>query len=413
MIDPTSSSLRVVDGHRRRYLLILLVFVALLTWLLVGVLSDQSNATTDPISTGGSNTEDPDTRAVKLLIAKLRKKDRIAQFNVEDGLIAIGKPAVEPMIVKLGDKDSDIRESAARVLGKIGDIRAIEPLIGKLTDRDDGVRSHVVDALGKISDTRAVEPLIPHIKDKNDNVSYRAIEVLGNMKDVRAAKSLVARLHDEKFRRSAINALAKIGPPAIKALHAAYPKEKVHPYWADLVLADCRDEDALTRFVMKVAEDAYPTDIKAKLFSYYLSPDLLTQIASAAKDPGLRIAARATRGGEEEWGRILNAAAVDPELLEPTLSAIAYTKIDFDRFSRANDLIELCISHGDDRYIPKLVSLLDQHGDYRLASVFLHSGQADLANAARAWAKKNNNNLSQDPVFGSKRWGDERKQPRP
>ncbi|MBK9989965.1 MAG: HEAT repeat domain-containing protein [Verrucomicrobia bacterium] len=353
-----------------------------------------------------------DTRAVSPLIALLSDKDKITKFWLEDALIAIGKPSVEPMIAKLSDKDSDIRESAARVLGRISDPRAVAPLIAELGDRNNHVRYYVIEALGKIGDIRAVEPLIPRINDRDSTVCYHAIEVLGNMKDVRAAGALVTLLHNEKFRRVAADALAKIGPPSLNALHAAYPKEKTHPYWADLVLANCGDNDALTGVVTKLAEDTYPTDEKKTLFSYYLSPALLLQIEGSAKDAGLRIAAQATRGGKQEWNQILNAAADNLELLEPTLSAIAYTETEFGRTSHADDLIELCIQHGNDRYIPKLVGLLDRYGDYRLASIFLHCGQNDLANAARAWAKRNHETLSRDPVFASERWGDiKRKQP--
>jgi hypothetical protein len=37
-------------------------------------------------------------------------------------------PSVESLIADLVDEDGDVRKSAARMLGKLGDSRAIEPL---------------------------------------------------------------------------------------------------------------------------------------------------------------------------------------------------------------------------------------------------------------------------------------------
>jgi HEAT repeat protein len=41
---------------------------------------------------------------------------------------------VEPLIAALKDENSDVRQAAAKALGKIGDPRAVEPLIAALSD---------------------------------------------------------------------------------------------------------------------------------------------------------------------------------------------------------------------------------------------------------------------------------------
>ncbi len=64
-----------------------------------------------------------------------------------------GVEAVEPLIAALKDKDSDVRESAAEALVKIGDPKAIEPLkeVAK-NDSNSNVRKAAKEALEKIQE---------------------------------------------------------------------------------------------------------------------------------------------------------------------------------------------------------------------------------------------------------------------
>ncbi|MEA5598192.1 HEAT repeat domain-containing protein [Rivularia sp. UHCC 0363] len=59
------------------------------------------------------------------------KKD---DANAVTALGAIGKPALEPMLVALKEPDATTRINAASVLYDIGDSKAIEPLTKNLTD---------------------------------------------------------------------------------------------------------------------------------------------------------------------------------------------------------------------------------------------------------------------------------------
>ncbi|MEH2082637.1 MAG: HEAT repeat domain-containing protein, partial [Nostoc sp.] len=75
------------------------------------------------------------------------------------------KQAVELLIAKLNDADSDVQQAVAGALGEIKDARAVEPLIAKLNDADSDVQQAVAGALGEIKDARAVEPLIAKLND--------------------------------------------------------------------------------------------------------------------------------------------------------------------------------------------------------------------------------------------------------
>src|SRR5207248_7234595 len=81
-----------------------------------------------------------------------------ARMSTVINLLAIGRPSVEILIEYLEDDDWLVREAAADLLGKIGDIRAVEPLMRRLKqDRDTGVKEISLKSLGLIGDARPVD----------------------------------------------------------------------------------------------------------------------------------------------------------------------------------------------------------------------------------------------------------------
>jgi hypothetical protein len=125
-----------------------------------------------------------DARAVDALIEALKDKDSDVRENSIDALVKIAKKdlgVVDKLINVLRDKDSDVRGGIAKVLGNLGwDPKseeervlyyiangdwdecvkmggvAVEFLIERLKDRNSDVRRSVAEALGKIGDARAV-----------------------------------------------------------------------------------------------------------------------------------------------------------------------------------------------------------------------------------------------------------------
>lgn len=201
-----------------------------------------------------------DNRAVEPLIAVRKDKNSSVRKDVAEALeklgwspedvkqrviylidkgkwnecVNIGKPAVEPLIAALKDKDSDVRKKAAEALGKIKDSRAGEALLATFKDEITDVRQYAAEALGKIGYSRAVEPLIAVLKDKNefDSVREEAAEALGELKDNRAVEPLIAALKDKDrythkyIRKKAAEALGKIKDSrAVEPLIAALKDE--------------------------------------------------------------------------------------------------------------------------------------------------------------------------------------------
>jgi HEAT repeat protein len=98
-------------------------------------------------------------------------------------LLGMGRPAVEILIEYLEDDDWLVREAAADLLGKIGDLRAVEPLMERLSrDKDTGVKELAMKSLGVIGDARPVQLYIEALPIRP--LRTLAMEALAKIKDV-------------------------------------------------------------------------------------------------------------------------------------------------------------------------------------------------------------------------------------
>jgi HEAT repeat protein len=163
-----------------------------------------------------------DARAVEPLIARLGDNCEDVRLgdNCEDvrksaceALVAIGLPAVEPLLARLGDEKWLVRRAACETLGKLGDARAVEPLIARLGEKHWDVLQAACEALGRLADPRAVEPLMARLDDKDSAVRRFACAALGRVADARAVEPLIARLTDDDsdVRRMVCEALTHLG----------------------------------------------------------------------------------------------------------------------------------------------------------------------------------------------------------
>jgi HEAT repeat protein len=115
-----------------------------------------------------------------------------------DKLVGIGKPAVEPLIKVLKEKNAGTRKSVIITLSKIKDVRAVDPLIELLKDPDSAVRKDAVDALGILGYRRAVEPLIVALKDSNIYVREAAVVALESITGEAIDEEELKRLKQEE-----------------------------------------------------------------------------------------------------------------------------------------------------------------------------------------------------------------------
>jgi len=149
-----------------------------------------------------------DKNAVIFLIASLEnEKPSIREISAEI-LGEIKDPAcVEPLILKLKDKEQSVREKSLKAIINTGEA-SVEILTEHLQDKDNEIRKNVIFAIGEISKNAA--PLIPLIKDKDSEIRRYTAEALGKTGDGAAAETLINLFlydKDEKVKESALNAL--------------------------------------------------------------------------------------------------------------------------------------------------------------------------------------------------------------
>lgn len=132
--------------------------------------------------------------------------------------------AVEPLILCLNDQDAEVRRGAATALGSLNDARAIDPLIACLPADDDEFRQAAIAALGKLDNHRAGERLMFYLQKSNPTDAPKAalIEALGGLRYAGAVETLTLFLanKNDDVSREVLNALARIGAPAVQPLIA-------------------------------------------------------------------------------------------------------------------------------------------------------------------------------------------------
>lgn len=129
-----------------------------------------------------------------------------------------------PLLYTLNSKTENykLRLSCADALGQVGNNYAVVSLINVVADNDEKsvyLRESAAKALGKLRDIRAIDPLVSILESKEGFVNKfsffkeRIVEALGNIgtKDGRSMKALKNSLMDESpyVRLSAIEALSK------------------------------------------------------------------------------------------------------------------------------------------------------------------------------------------------------------
>ncbi len=123
--------------------------------------------------------------------------------------VKLGAAAVDPLLLLLVDRDEEVRNFAAVMLGGLRDPRAIEPLIAALKDTDVNVRHAAAASLGQIGDPAAVLPLVAVLQSE-PWLQYPAINALGEIGDARATPALLDLLGDDLLRGPVMEALGRL-----------------------------------------------------------------------------------------------------------------------------------------------------------------------------------------------------------
>ena len=172
--------------------------------------------------------------AIGSMIADLGSRDGQARIRARECLVAVGEPAVGPLVAALTDPKGSVRCEAARVLDQIkvdwrahADSATLSALVADLGSGDGLVRVRARRCLVAIG-SRAVGSLIEALANPKEAVRWEAAKALGQIHDPAAAQALVGALRDEMFdvRWLAAEGLSAIGCKALVPLLQALSK---HP----------------------------------------------------------------------------------------------------------------------------------------------------------------------------------------
>jgi HEAT repeat protein len=173
------------------------------------------------------------------------------------------KQAQDALLARLADKNPRVREAAVEALGRVGDEKTVEVLLEKLEDRDPAFRLHIVRALARLGDERAVLPLAKRLDDKALEVRIAAASALGALESRNAVAPLLKKLEDTPAKDSSVElqkqilvALGKIGDKKaltsiLPMLDSPYPDIRKH---AAEALGIFGDERAVLPLVEKLAD---------------------------------------------------------------------------------------------------------------------------------------------------------------
>ena len=120
-----------------------------------------------------------------VLESALRDEEDAAVRNAAMEIyVKMGAAAVAPLLRLLADRDEEVRNFAAVMLGTVGDTRAVPSLVNALADPDVNVRHAAATSLGQIGSPEAVEPLVRALRTE-PWLQYPAINALGEIGDPR------------------------------------------------------------------------------------------------------------------------------------------------------------------------------------------------------------------------------------
>jgi len=158
--------------------------------------------------------------AEEALISLLGKHDQAVSSRIAAICIEMG-PRTAPLLIRtLREGSPKARFWSARILGEIRDTRSVRSLGDALLDADPEVRSAATWALGQIGE-RATAPLIePILRDGAWYARAHAAEALGKLGDPAYAAALGESLRDRSWwvRKNALDALVLLGAPATPVL---------------------------------------------------------------------------------------------------------------------------------------------------------------------------------------------------
>lgn len=141
-----------------------------------------------------------------------------ASYRVARALRAIdgstSNLALEEVISRIEDPDPEVREEAARALGRIGAPEGFDALVHQIADPSSTVRSQAARSLGRIGDRRAVPYLVAGLADPSEDLKEACLYALGEIGGEDAAQEILhvfRQIGSERLVATGAAAVSKLG----------------------------------------------------------------------------------------------------------------------------------------------------------------------------------------------------------
>jgi HEAT repeat protein len=131
---------------------------------------------------------------------------------------------LESMIKALNDSDTNVRWTAAEILGKLGEPQAVEPLIQALKDDHWLVRQAAAHSLEKMSGPQVLEPMIRALKGNDKNLHLIAIKALEKLGGIQLIEPMIQAI---KYKNKVV------GHAALEVLEMILPGMEVKSSYRD------------------------------------------------------------------------------------------------------------------------------------------------------------------------------------
>ena len=172
----------------------------------------------------------PDPALVSRIVSLLGSPEIVAPFTVRDALRRIGRPAVGPLVERLGRATGTAAREPLRVADDLADPLMLEAALRLSSDTDPGARAGAARLLGALGGAGAVETLARQLEDPDEAVRATAARALGHSGHWAKGPALARALRDPAWevRRAAALALRSFGSPGVLLLRRALKDSDSH-----------------------------------------------------------------------------------------------------------------------------------------------------------------------------------------
>ncbi|PKK91536.1 MAG: hypothetical protein CVV64_07215 [Candidatus Wallbacteria bacterium HGW-Wallbacteria-1] len=161
-----------------------------------------------------------DESMVPVLASRLTDEDRSVQRVIINALGQTGSPSAIPVLESyLNSSAADQRRLTLGALSRINDRAVVRLMTQLLRDQDDEVRILAAKALSETDDHSPLDQLMESLGDHNEYVRFWSARALGRFSESRSLDALVHLLRDPSLpvRKTAVSSLARIGDSAVSA----------------------------------------------------------------------------------------------------------------------------------------------------------------------------------------------------